>query len=315
MGQKGAGSLALPALMGGGAAAAGFGPAGAAAGFSIGSSISSLISGSNAEKKALKAQKKAMKQELEFAKRRAKLEERQFNEAVAQADRQLVERIGIEERQAAVQAAEDRLAIKADLDTANLDAARQAADIRKALNSTLGEQEATLAARGVLSGSLRESFDAEAREVAAGDRITNEINRLTAGADAEANLRGVETSLSNQREANAATLAQTRQASALQLQQSKEATGMALRQQEAAAKSGYMAARDQSKYAQTALLLQSFGNIAATTYDFVRTRSAIDPTAAGGGGSGASAAAVKSPRPLARSTGSRAGGSSFAGIY
>lgn len=244
----------------------------------IGLSVASTYFGSQANKKALQAQKKAAKLQAEYAKRRAALEERQFKESIRIADRQLVTRMFVEERQGEAQAVEDRAAVKADLDTENLNAARQAADIRKGLNSTLATQQATLSARGVASGSLRDSFDAEARSVAADDMIANEINRLTAGADAEAQFRGINTSLRNQKEGNLLTLAQTRESSSLQLAQSREATNMALRQQYELARLGVAAAAQQSAYANTAMLLQGFGQIAAIGYDYYRTSGSIEPS-------------------------------------
>lgn len=274
-----------------------------------GSSILSSVFGSKANKDALKAQKRALKLNVKHAEQNARREDRQLVKSIAMADAQAVERIAVQERQAQEMAAEDRLAIKADLDTANLNAAKTAADIRKGLNSTLGEQQATLAARGLLSGSLRGSFDAEAREEAATDLTTNEINRLTAGADAEAQLRSVDATLKNMAEANALNLKQQRQSAKANLTMTRVAQKDELRQMKEAADAGYGAARSQTAFANTALLLQGFGQVAATAYDFVRTQQAIEPTAR-------ESKPYNAPRPLARASSSRvAGSSSVRAIY
>ena len=271
--------------------------AGIAAGVSAAAGIAGTLTALKGNKDALKAQKRAMQLELEHAKQSAEREDRQLVASLNMADAQLKTRIAEEERQATAAAAEDRKAVQSDLDTANLNAAQRAADIRRSLMSTLGEQRATLAARGVSSGSLAEGFDTEARGAAADDLTTNEVNRRIAEAGAAADLRGIDTSLANMKSSNALGYLQQEQQAKAQLTMIRQSTKMELRQQKEAADAGYSAAKQQTKYANAATLIQGFSQLAMTGYDFMRTSQSIEP-------SSTTATAYKAPRTLTRSSNS-----------
>ena len=271
--------------------------AGVAAGVSAVSGIAGTLTALKGNKDALKAQKRAMKLELEHAKQRAELEDRQLVNSLNLADVQLKARMAEEERQATAAAAEDRKAVQSDLDTANLSAAQRAAEVRRSLMSTLGEQRATLAARGVSSGSLAEGFDSEARGAAADDLVTNEVNRKIAEAGAAADLRGIDTSLDNMRRSNALGYAQQEQSAKAQLTMIRQSTKNELRWQKEAGDAGYSAAQQQTKYANAATLIQGFSQLAMTGYDFMRTSQSIEP-------SSTTPTAYKAPRTLTRSSNS-----------
>lgn len=266
-----------------------------AAGAGAAGTIAGTLTAIKGNKDALKQQKRALKLELEHSKQRAELEDRQLVRSLNLADRQLQARIGEEERQAGLAAEEDRKAVKADLDTANLTAAQRAADIRRSLMSTLGEQRATLATRGVSSGSLGEGFNAEARAAAGDDIITNEINRKMAEAGAAADLRGIDTSLDNMRRSNALGYAQQAESANQQLTQIRQTTKNELRWQKEAGDAGYSAAQQQTKYANAASLIQGFSSLATIGYDFARTWQSIEPS---------QATAYKAPRTLTKSSNS-----------
>jgi hypothetical protein len=143
--------------------------------------------------------------------------------------------------------------------------------------STLGEQRATLAARGVSTGSLSGTFDTEARTAAGDDLTVNEINRRMAEGGAAADVRGVDTSLTNMRSSNALSLLQQHQAAGSQLTMIREGTKSELRWQKEAAAAGYQSAQQQTKYANAAALIQGFAALAGTGYDFMRADDATEP--------------------------------------
>ena len=272
---------ALASLAGGGPSAAG--------------GFASMLTAIKGNRDALKAQKRAMKLNLEHSKQQAELEDRQLVRSLNLADRQLQARIGEEERQAGVAAEEDRKAVKADLDTANLTAAQRAASIRRSRMSTLGEQRATLAARGVSSGSLGDTFDAEVRSAAGDDLTTNEVNRKIAEAGAAADLRGIDTSLDNMRRSNALGLSQQQESANQQLTQIRQTTKHELRWQKEAADAGYSAAQQQTKYANTAALIDGFTSLATLSYKAARTWQSIEPS---------QTTAYKAPRTLTKGSNS-----------
>lgn len=287
-----------------------------------------------ANDEALDAAKNAAKLELSQAKRRAKLEDRLFldstalserqlveglnladKQAVASiglADRQLGERIAEEERQAGIAAAEDRSAIKSQLATDKLNAAQRALDIRRNLMRTLGEQRATLAARGVSSGSLVGQFGDEATGLADEDFRANRINELQAEADAAAGLRAVDTGIANLRSANLITRQQGRETALRALESDREAavnqlkgfqdtarqelksarasTKMDLKFQEEAVDLGISNLRTQTRYANIAALIDGFTQIASLGFSAYSQNRAIQPSAR--------ASAYQSPRPL-----------------
>jgi hypothetical protein len=248
-----------------------------AGGVSAAAAIAGTYTSIKANKQALHDQKQAMQLEAEHAKQRAEIEDRQLVKSLNLAERQAEIGIAEQERQAFGAASEDKLAIQTELDTANLSAAQRAAEIRRELMSTLGEQRATLAARGVSSGSLRDTFDTEARTAAADDLTTNEITRRMAEGGAAADVRGVDTSLTNMRSSNALGLLQQHQSASAQLTMIREGTKNELRWQKEAADKGYQSAQNQTKYANAAALIQGFAALAGTGYDFMRSYNATEP--------------------------------------
>lgn len=90
--------------------------------------------------------------------------------------------------QAAVQAGEQQQSIKTQLEIDNTAAAQRAARIREELLGVLGEQDATLAARGVSIGSgAPGALEAETRRRFEDDLSVNRLNEVQAAADAAAN--------------------------------------------------------------------------------------------------------------------------------
>jgi hypothetical protein len=292
---------------------------------------------------ALKAQKKAAELELKQAKQRAKIEDRQTVKSIALADRQTVANQALSDRQAvanqalndrqavaaieiadrqqlaafalieqqsAAAAAEDRLALQSELATSNLNSQARATEIRRNLMATLGTQRATLAARGVGSGSLPGLFEDDARSAATDDTNANTINRLQGEADAAAgnrsitsslgNLRnsnlltaiqsreGALTTLANDREGAAQNLSQSREGAGLQLSQirersnaelamMRESTKVDLKNREASTKLGIQSAKDQTRYANTAALISGFTQIASLGYSYASRTAEIEP--------------------------------------
>jgi hypothetical protein len=247
-----------------------------AGGASALASIAGPATSLKANKEALKNQKAAIQLEAEHAKQRAEIEDRQLVKSLNLAERQATRGIAEQEAQAFGAASEDKLAIQTDLDTANLSAAQRAAEIRRSLMSTLGEQRATLAARGVSTGSLSGTFDTEARTAAGDDLTVNEINRRMAEGGAAADVRGVDTSLANMRASNALGLLQQHQSAGAQLTMIREGTKNELRWQKEAADKGYSQAQQQTKYANAAALINGFAALAGTGYDFLRTYQATE---------------------------------------
>jgi hypothetical protein len=241
---------------------------------------------------ALDAQKEAMKLELRQAKQRAKIEDRQTVKSIELADRQTVARFSDSEAQAAVAAAEDREALKSELATQNLNAASRALEIRRSLSAVLGEQRATLAARGVGSGSLAGMFADDANAAATDDFNANTINKLQAGADEAAGQRAISTSLKNMRGTNQLTLSQQRERAAAELDMLRFSTKIDLKNQEEAAKLGFKNAQTQTRYANTAALISGFTQIASLGYSGYQQYKAIEPTR--------QPQAYAAPRPLIR---------------
>lgn len=316
-----AAAIALP-LAGAAAGGAMGGPAGAAAGFSIGSSVSGTMTSMQANNDAIKQQKKMLDEELRQAKQVAAIEDRQLAGSINLADAQAVERVlmadrqtvaGLqledsqavevlleEDRQNAQAAEEDKLAIESNRKTEELNAALTSKAIGRQLDETLGEQRATMAARGVLNGATGEAFRKEAEADAAQDAAVNEINRLQANADAEAGVRQVEQglansrssaaievkqrreaaaqTLSNQREAAAVGISQQRATAAQELANVREKTVVDLENQERSAKIGYKSAKQQTQYANQAAIVAGFADVAGTAYDVYSKYKGIEPS-------------------------------------
>lgn len=91
--------------------------------------------------------------------------------------------------------------IQRGLEAENVDIAKRSADIRRELLSILGEQSATLAARGIGGGSTAANLERETQGYADDDIATLGINRATAAADAATAKSNTRTSVARERAA------------------------------------------------------------------------------------------------------------------
>ena len=272
-----AAAVALP-IAGAVAGGAMGGPAGAAAGASLGGAAAGTITSISANGEAEKAQKKALEEELRQARSVAALEDGQLTRSLALADAQAVERLTEQTRQASEAAGQDLAQVERNLDTERVDAAQRATEIRRALLTTLGEQQATMASRNVLSSATGNALDKEARRVSDQDRRTNDLNLATSEADAAGERTKISTSLTNSVRSGMMALAQQRTTAKQTLDNTREATKLDLQNQERAAKLGYKAGKDQTRYANQAALISGFSNLSGIAYDYYSTRKAIEPT-------------------------------------
>ncbi|MEY5100877.1 MAG: hypothetical protein RJA36_3596 [Pseudomonadota bacterium] len=135
-----------------------------------------------------------------------------------------------------------------------------------------------MASRNVLNSATGDALDKEARRVSDQDRRTNDLNLATSEADAAGERTKISTSLTNSVRSGMMALAQQRATAAESLKNTREATKLDLQNQERAAKLGYKAGKDQTRYANQAALISGFSNLSGIAYDYYSRRKAIEPT-------------------------------------
>lgn len=166
------------------------GAAGAAAG---GSAILGLMGAAvqvQANNKALRGQSKASRLQLD-----------QLRASETEQMRQLQEQSDTAKGYLTADTAGAEQEIQRGLEAENLDIAKRVSDVRRELMGILGEQTATLAARGIGGGSAADNLAREATGYADEDERTLAVNRATAAADAATAKSGVRTGAARQRAA------------------------------------------------------------------------------------------------------------------
>lgn len=128
--------------------------------------------------------------------------------------------------------------VQRGLEAENVDIAKRSADIRRELLSILGEQSATLAARGIGGGSTAANLERETQGYADDDIATLDINRATAAADAataKSNVRtsaareraAIDTEVRNARRVSDMTINNAYRTGAIELSNASDQTGLA----------------------------------------------------------------------------------------
>lgn len=203
------------------------GAAGAAAG---GSALLGLVGAGvqvYANNQALKGQSRATRETL-----------RQLTESEGERMRQIDEQAATARGYLAEDADAAEKEIQRGLEAENVDIAKRTAEIRRELLNVLGEQSATLAARGIGGGSAAVNMEREAQGYADDDIATLDINRATAAADAATAKSGVrtgvarerhaiDTEVSNARRVSEMTINNAYRSGAIEMRNASDQTGLA----------------------------------------------------------------------------------------